>query len=306
MRRRVSGTGMQSRDRTTSGASPSAAATSVRAMSDWPSAPFAIAHRGFSLDGAENSIAAFQAAIDLGCRYLETDARATADGTAIAFHDSVLDRLTNHTGRIDRLDWPDLKGARVVGREPIPKLEDVLSLDPTRFVNIDVKADSAIGPTLDAIRRANAWGRVRLAAFSHRRLQVLRAAAGPRVASGLSPIEVGWLKSEAVPLGVGRLSQAVRPTRTKQAALWKPAAQVPHGLGLPVIDRRFVAEAHRQGIEVHAWTVNEPTAMRHLLSLGVDAIVTDRPDRLHRLLATIGSSLPGYDMITASSTTQDE
>lgn len=277
-------------------------------MSDWPRAPCAIAHRGFSLDGAENSIAAFQAAIDLGCRYLETDARATADGTAIAFHDSMLDRLTNHTGRIDRLDWPDLKGARIVGREPIPKLEDVLSLDPTTFVNIDVKADSAIGPTLDAIRRANAWGRVRLAAFSHRRLQVLRAAAGPRVASGLSPIEVGWLKSQATPLGVGRRVTSVRrlwPCRN-QAALWKPAAQVPYGLGLPVIGRRFVAEAHRQGIEVHAWTVNEPTAMRHLLSLGVDAIVTDRPDRLHRLLATIGSSLPGYDMITASSTTQDE
>jgi glycerophosphoryl diester phosphodiesterase len=274
-------------------------------MSDWPSAPFAIAHRGFSPDGAENSLAAFQAAIELGCRYLETDARATADGIAIAFHDGILDRLTNHTGLIDRLDWTELSAARIVGREPIAKLEDVLSLDPTTFVNIDVKADSAIGPTLDAIRRANAWERVRLAAFSHRRLHALRAAAGPRVASSLSPVEIAGLKSRATRLDVGRLARALVPA-SRQAALWKPAAQVPYGCGVPVIDRRFVAQAHREGIEVHAWTVNDSAAMRQLLSLGVDAIVTDRPDRFQQLLPTIGSSLPGYDMITASSTTQDE
>jgi glycerophosphoryl diester phosphodiesterase len=274
-------------------------------MSDWPSVPFAIAHRGFSLDGAENSLAAFQAAIDLGCRYLETDARATADGTAVAFHDSTLDRLTNHTGRVDRLNWTKVSQARIIGREPIPRLEDVLGLDPTTFVNIDVKADSAIGPTLDAIRRSNSWRRVRLASFSHRRLQTLRAAAGPLVASSLSPIEIAWLKSRAAPLGVGRFAQALWPTR-QLPTLWKPAAQVPHGLGLPVIDRRFVAEAHREGIEVHAWTVNDPGAMRQLLDCGVDAIVTDRPDRLHRLLSTIGPSLPGYDMITVSTRTQAE
>jgi glycerophosphoryl diester phosphodiesterase len=238
--------------------------------------PVGYAHRGYSPDGAENTLRAFQAALDLGYRHLETDARATADGVAVAFHDHLLDRLTNHTGPLRSLSWQQLAPVRVGGGDPIPRLEDVLAGFGDATVNIDVKCHAAIGPTLDAIRRTGSWHRVRLAAFSHRRLVSLRRAAGPAVASSLSPPEVAALiagRFDRLPAGVtGGL-----------------AAQLPVRIGrFTVITARLIRQAHERGIEVHAWTVNERAEMNRLLDLGVDAIVTDRADVLREVLMARG------------------
>jgi glycerophosphoryl diester phosphodiesterase len=238
--------------------------------------PVGYAHRGFSPDGAENTMRAFQAAVDLGYRHLETDARATADGMAVAFHDHLLDRLTNHIGPLRALTWQQVAQARVGGGEKIPLLEDVLAGFGEVTVNIDVKSDAAIGPTLDAIRRTGSWRRVRLAAFSHRRLLGLRRAAGPAVASSLSPPEVAALAA-------GRRSPA--PVGMTGGL----AAQVPVRIGrLNVITTRLILRAHARGIEVHAWTVNDQPEMRRLLDLGVDAIVSDRADLLRDVLVERG------------------
>jgi glycerophosphoryl diester phosphodiesterase len=241
--------------------------------------PVGYAHRGFSLDGTENSIAAFQAAVDLGYSHLETDARVTGDGVAVAFHDGVLDRVTNHTGALSRLSWAELSSARIMGREPIPRLEELLATFGHAQFNIDVKSHAAIGPTLDALRRTNAWHRVRLAAFSHARLVALRRAAGPRVATSLSPREVlaCRLGRRAAPAGVladGRVAAA---------------AQVPPGAArLPLITRSFIVTAHRLDIDVHVWTINDRREMVRLLDLGVDAIMTDRADLLRDVLIERG------------------
>src|SRR5690606_18455297 len=102
--------------------------------------PVPLAHRGCSTDGLENSMAAFQAAVDLGFRYLETDVHATADGVLLAFHDASLDRVTDMNGEIARLPWSTVARARIGGVEPIPRLEDVLGTWPQVRVNIDVKS----------------------------------------------------------------------------------------------------------------------------------------------------------------------
>src|SRR6478672_4302204 len=89
--------------------------------------PIAFAHRGFAdSSGAENSMAAFEAAVAIGYRYLETDVRVTAAGVALAFHDAGLDRVTDRRGRLDQLTWDTVKQARIAGREPIPQLCDLL------------------------------------------------------------------------------------------------------------------------------------------------------------------------------------
>jgi glycerophosphoryl diester phosphodiesterase len=233
----------------------------------------AFAHRGFSALEAENSMAAFQAAIDLGYRHLETDSRVTADGVAIAFHDHALDRVTNHVGRLRDLPWSQVSQARIYGREPIPLLEDVLAAFIDIEFNIDVKSNSAIGPTLDAIRRTNAWPRIRLAAFSNSRLIGLRAAAGPQVATGLSPAEIAALAAGRLP--------ASAPERR--------AAQVPSGYRwLRLVTPRFVAAAHAREIPVHVWTINKRSEMNRLLNLGVDGIMTDRADVLRDVLQERG------------------
>ena len=92
--------------------------------------PLAFAHRGGAAHAPENSWRAFEHAVGLGYRYLETDVQATADGVLIAFHDRTLTRVTGHPGRVSRLRYADLEGVLIGGTEPIPRLDDLLSAWP--------------------------------------------------------------------------------------------------------------------------------------------------------------------------------
>src|ERR1700743_3414017 len=96
--------------------------------------PLAFAHRGGAAHAPENSWRAFEYAVKLGYAYLETDARATADGMLMAFHDRSLDRVTDATGPISAIAYRELATLRVDGSEPIPLIEGLLGAWPgTRF-----------------------------------------------------------------------------------------------------------------------------------------------------------------------------
>jgi glycerophosphoryl diester phosphodiesterase len=238
--------------------------------------PHAFAHRGFAPDGAENSMAAFERAVALGYGYLETDVRVTADGVALAFHDGSLDRVTDRCGRIAALPWATVREARIAGQEPIPLLTDLLAAWPDVRINLDVKAENAIGPTVEAIRRTGVLSRVCVGAFSTRRVEAVRRALGPQLCTSLGPRAAMRL----------RLPGARPPAR---AALAGRCAQVPARIGRrPFVDARYVQAAHALGVVVHAWTVNDPDEMTRLLDLGVDGIMTDRADRLRDVLVTRG------------------
>ena len=229
--------------------------------------PIAFAHRGFARGGDENSMAAFERAVDLGYRYLETDVRVTADGVALAFHDARLDRVTDRTGRVADLPWREVRRARIAGREPIPRLDDLLAAWPDVRINLDVKHAAAIGPTIDAIVRAGAVERVCVGAFSDARIAAVRAALGPRLCTSLGPREALRLRS-----------RRPRPS----GAL---CAQVPARVGrFAVVDRRYVEFAHQLGLQVHVWTVNARAEMERVLYLGVDGVMTDHADVLREVL----------------------
>ncbi|GAA1284900.1 glycerophosphodiester phosphodiesterase family protein [Saccharothrix xinjiangensis] len=242
--------------------------------------PRAYAHRGWHLDelaGMENSLSAFTRASREGFRYLETDVHATSDGVVVVHHDAVLDRTTDRVGAVAGQPWSVVSGARVGGREPIARLEDLLEELPEALLNIDVKADAAVEPVLGVLRRTGALGRVCLASFSDRRLARLRRLGGPGLLTSMGPRNVGALWA------AGRLRVANLPVRGM-------IAQVPAVQGrLRVVDGRFVRAAHRRGLEVHVWTIDEEPVMRALLDLGVDGLVTDRPDRLREVLASRGA-----------------
>ena len=239
--------------------------------------PIAFAHRGFAPDGAENSMAAFQRAVDLGYRYLETDVRVTADGVALAFHDGTLDRVTDRTGRIAALPWAEVRRARIGGREPIPLLTELLAAWPDVRINVDVKAEHSIAPTVEAIRRTGTVKRVCVGAFSTRRIDAVRRALGPDLCTSLGPRAAMRLR---LPGG----GQARRGPR-----LTGRCAQVPARIGWRIfIDARYLAAAHARGVPVHAWTVNEEAEMIRLLDIGVDGIMTDRADVLRDVLARRG------------------
>ncbi|XVU23808.1 glycerophosphodiester phosphodiesterase [Actinoplanes sp. CA-054009] len=240
--------------------------------------PLAFAHRGGAAEGDENTAEAFARAVALGYRYVETDVHATTDGVPVVFHDSSLLRLTGTAGRIGALSWPDLRTVRVGGAAAIPRLDEVLDAWPTIRFNVDVKADAGAGPTVEAVRRAGAAERVLLASFSDRRLARLRALADPGVATSMGPASVARLRLASL-LGVRlKLPPSIA------------AAQVPARQGrVTVVDRRFVETAHRSGLQVHVWTVDDPAEMGRLLGLGVDGIMTDRLEILRNVYRERGA-----------------
>lgn len=244
--------------------------------------PRALAHRGWhlgDLSGMENSLSSFRQAIAEGFRYIETDVQATTDGVVVVQHDDVLDRTTDRQGVINQLPWSEVGKALVGGREAIPTLEAVLEELPTALLNVDVKADNAAGPVLRVLERCNAWDRVCLASFSDARLSRLREVAGPKLITSMGPLTVGalWASGRWPWLGTGRFVAG-------------QMAQVPVKQGpLRVVDHRFVGRAHKMGLEVHVWTVDTESEMRELLDLGVDGLVTDRPDLLRDVLQSRGA-----------------
>lgn len=233
--------------------------------------PLAFAHRGGAGDWPENTMPAFEHAVGLGYRYLETDVHATADGVLLAFHDDRLDRVTDRTGEIAALPFSVVAEARVDGREPIPLLEDLLGAFPDARVNIDPKHDDSVEPLIEVLERTAAVDRVCIGAFSDARLRTLRTRLGPGLCTSMGPKEVARLRLDAI-------SGRVHPTPTG-------CVQIPESFrGVTVTNAAVVRAAHRAGLQVHVWTVDDPAAMNRLLDLGVDGLMTDRPAVLKEVL----------------------
>ena len=237
--------------------------------------PIAFAHRGSSPDGLENTLAAVERVVRLGFGYLETDVRATRDGVAVLMHDSTLDRTTDSAGAIRELSWADVERARVAGREPVPRLDELLGSFPELRVNLHIKTAAAIGPMVEAVRRAGALDRVCAAAFQDGYVAAARARLGPRLCTALGTRGVVAL----------RLASLRSPTGAVGMLPVAPCAQVPARAGaLRVVDRRLVDAAHRRGVRLHVWTVNDAAEMHRLLDLGVDGLMSDEAEVLRDVL----------------------
>lgn len=244
--------------------------------------PLAMAHRGGAIEHLENTLPAFQACVDLGYRYLETDVQITADGTLVAFHDATLERVTDRTGRVDALPWAELAEARIGGREPIMRLEDLLAAWPDVNFNLDIKAAGVLAPLVRLVHKMGVEDRICLGSFSDARIAAARRLFGPDVCTALGPRGVAAL----------RLS-SYSPRAAGLVRIQAGCAQVPLQLGgRALVDERFLAAAHARGLQVHVWTVDDPDEARAMLDLGVDGIMTDRPAMLREVLEERGQWAP--------------
>jgi glycerophosphoryl diester phosphodiesterase len=236
--------------------------------------PIPFAHRGGASEHPENTMPAFEHAVRLGYRYVETDAHTTADGVVVAFHDAVLDRVTDRTGVITQLSWDAVRAARVRD-ERIPLMEELLTTWPEVRVNIDLKDDASVGTLVDVLDRTRTHDRVCVASFSGKRLDRFRRLTGGRVCTAIGPLDIARLRAAGFHVRTGGFAGA--------------CAQVPvHQGRVLVVDRRFVDGAHRRGLQVHVWTIDDPLEMERLLDLGVDGIMTDRPTVLKEVLLRRG------------------
>lgn len=240
--------------------------------------PIGFAHRGYAPDGAENTMGAFQNAIDLGFSYIETDVRTSSDGVLMIFHDETLDRVTDATGPISERSASELSNAVVHPNSRIPTLEEALTRWPGIKWNVDLKDDASVPAFAELVTRLDCEDRVLAATFSearHRTFLRLMTDARRRVATSASMLTLALM----VVLGPVGLTRAI--------ARWSrvDCLQVPvRAYGVLIVRKVFIARAHRAGLQVHVWTINDEAAMRELFALGVDGIMTDRADILARVL----------------------
>jgi glycerophosphoryl diester phosphodiesterase len=257
--------------------------------------PLVFAHRGGSGLAPENTITAFDTAVALGADGLELDVRLSRDGVVVVHHDASLDRTTNASGGIDALDADELarvdagyRFRRGGGAHPeypcrgqgigVPTLAAVLARfrDARVIVELKLNDPALAAATLAVVRRADAVDRVCFGAFGRRVLRAARDAA-PALATSAAREDVRWALYR---------SWCGWPHRRPAYA----GFQVPEWSGRTrVVSRRFVDAAHRAGLGVQVWTVDAEDDARRLLALGVDALITDRPDVIVPLVRALCS-----------------
>ena len=247
--------------------------------SAWPvldqPGPLAFAHRGGAGDWPENTMPAFEHAVSLGYRYVETDVHVTADGILVAFHDDHLDRVTDATGAIAELPWREVAPPGSTASEPIPLLEDILGSWPELRVNIDPKHDGSVEALAAVIRGRGASIGSASACSRTVGWPVCAPLLGPRLCTALGPRGTARLRGASWRIPTGRLVAG--------------CAQVPVAAkGIRIVDEAFLTAAHARGLQVHVWTIDDADEMVELLDLGVDGIMTDRPQVLREVLEARG------------------
>jgi len=239
-----------------------------------PPGPRILAHRGLALTAPENTIAAFEAASEVGVTHIETDAHVTADGSAVLWHDPTLARWNGEDTPIIDLSAAQLDERQVEGHR-IPTLVATLSELPRLHFNIDVKTPTAARAVIRAVDAAHAFDRVLLTSFHERTAGMLRS---------LAPAATQGAPTERVTLALAgiRLRSRALVSRTLAPV---DAVQLPwRAAGIDLVTPPRLAWWHRYVREVHVWTINDASEQLELLRRGVDGIVTDRSDIGMRVL----------------------
>lgn len=259
--------------------------------------PLVIAHRGGACLRPENTLAAFAYSNEIGADILEMDVRRTADDQLVVMHDATVDRTTDGNGAVSsralaeirRLDagfrWsPTCERFTSAddGDHPfrgkgitVPTLKEVFELFPSKRMVIEIKQgepESVAEKLGSSIRQHERAKTTLVASVNHATLALFRAQCAD-VATSASTNEA----RDFLALRYTHLTAAYSPAFQ--------ALQVPPMLGnLPIVTREFIEAAHNRNLVVHPWTINDPQDMRRFLNMGVDGIITDRPDLLLQII----------------------
>lgn len=263
----------------------------------------AFAHQGGSFEGPSSTLFAIEHALSVGATAIELDVHASRDRHVMVSHDHTVDRTTNHHGDIAQLSLSELsdmdnaywwiegdvatpgreadaylhRGHRVSDRRfSVATLEDVVSTFPGVLLNLDIKRTSPdVEPyetvLYNQLRHLEITDSVIVASFHDEAIQRFRSIA-PEVATSAATQETAAFYFSHLD------DHPVVPPVC--------AFQVPATFGeVEVVTESFVESAHRCGVAIHVWTINDVNEMSRLLDLGVDGLVSDRPTPLATLLA---------------------
>ena len=247
--------------------------------------PMVAAHRGGALLWPENSLLAYRNALGLGVDFLETDVHLTADGEVVVLHDPTLDRTTTAQGAVRDVKLADLVGVRlkaadgIATSEHVPTLRELLDLmrPSSARLLLEIKVGPGRQPyagieekVLAQVRDAAFADRVVIMAFEDDTLRRVRTL-DPRVRTVL----------------LVSLRRAERATSAREVVRWVAAVGA-NDLGIDhrALNAEIVAAARAARVRVAAWTVNEEADIRRVIGLGVDVVISDRPDVARRLVGS--------------------
>ena len=246
------------------------------------SLPRVFGHRGSAGTHPENTLESFAAAVAAGVEYLEFDIHMTRDGEVVVSHDDHLERSCGRAGVIREMTYSELAAAdaghmftpdgvtfpfRNRGVR-IPRLSEVLAAFSKLLMIVEIKqiAPSVVAPMLDALDSAGMRRSVLVASEHQQPLDEVR-----RLAPGI-PTNFSYLESGVFVQAMGTRDANYRPPAD--------AVQIPRSYeSWQLVTRESVEFAHRLGLEVHVWTVNEEAEMGELLDIGVDGLISDYPAR---------------------------
>ena len=238
-----------------------------------------VAHRGASGYAPENTMAAFRLAHEMGADMLELDVWRSADGYIVVMHDDTVDRTTNGAGRIEEMTLQQIKkldaGSKLrqeFANEPVPTLEEVLAWAGDKIlVNIEIKGPGCEEKIVELLKKHKMTGKVIVTSFHHEYVAKIKE---------LEPaIETGALVSE-----IEDLKAVIENCR--------PNAIVPK---YTKVTKNQVAEAHKIGLRMIVYTVNDTASMRQMIQYGVDGIITNYPDMLIKLMNKMNKKTGGKE-----------
>lgn len=233
------------------------------------------AHRGASSQYPENTMLAFEKAIHMGCTGIETDVQLSKDGSLILIHDEYLNRTTNGTGlvkdytlsELKRLDAGSFKN-NIFSQCTIPTAEELILLvkDKDIMLNIEIKSGMIMyegieQKLIDLIYKNNIQDKVIISSFNHYSLVKCKEIS--------KEIKIGLLYMEGL----------YHPE--KYASYVGADALHPF---YPALNKDIVEDAHKSGLKVNPFTIDDENIMKYMLQLGVDGIITNYPDRLNKIL----------------------
>ena len=237
------------------------------------------AHRGANHDAPQNTLAAFRLAVEMGADGVELDVQASKDGEAVVIHNFTVDATTDGQGRVADKTLAELKeldagswfDARYAGQR-IPTLQEVIvEVGHQLLLNIELKtrvfgSTGLIAEVVRLIEDHNLVHRV--------------------VVSSFNPFSLRQVKKLNPRIHTGLLYYFDLPAHLARSVLLSLAGSGALHPEKHLINQKYMAWAKERGYRVNAWTVDEPAEMKRLIALGVDGIITNRPDVLREILDT--------------------
>lgn len=230
-----------------------------------------IGHRGASSVSPENTLKAFQKAIELKADYVEFDVQETRDGVLVVVHDEDIKRITGKDGLIKDMTLNELRKLNFGESEKIPTLQELVELTKNKIgLNCEIKVEGITEEVIHIFREYDIIGTTLVSSFIHHELLKIQKIESSLKLASLEPtpgtIKIDWdKKKEMIQYCIDNNIYAINPL-------------------VMMVNQQFVDFAHDNNIKVFPWTVDSKVSIKKLIRLGVDGIITNDISRAKDIL----------------------